>query len=121
MTINFEKIDENACLKDHAIAQLMNAIALEEEALSKLISTEADKTFAFVGKNLDFPTDPSTSDIIKFNCTVIQFLDTMLMAEWMLLKKLDQLRYLREVDSLSDDGEKKVVPLQVDHSDGLDY
>lgn len=97
MNSNFEEFQEDISSKEHAVNKMMKAIALEEEALSKLMNTEADKTLAFVGKNLDFPTDPSTLEIIQFNHTVIQLLDTMLMSKWILFKKMDMIAHLEEM------------------------
>lgn len=109
MSIHSDSFDDNTLTKEHAMAQLVRAIALEEEALSKLINTEADKALAFVGRNLDFPTGPSTSEIIKFNHTVIQLLDTMLMAEWMLLKKLDVLMHINDTDPVLSSEDVKTI------------
>lgn len=120
MNVPSETFDENALTKEHAVTQLIRAISLEEEALSKLINTEADKALAFVGRNLDFPTGPSTAEIIKFNHTVIQLLDTILMAEWMLLKKLDVLKYINDTDSKLD-GEDVSGIHNFTHGDVLDY
>ncbi|WP_051287432.1 hypothetical protein [Paenibacillus taiwanensis] len=116
MKINDESFYEETNSKDQAVAHLIKAIALEEEALSKLINTEADKALAFVGKNLDFPTGPSTSEIIQFNHTVIQLLDTMLMAEWLLLKKLDTLSFVHDYRSISrsEEGRKHEASYQDD-------
>jgi hypothetical protein len=75
--------------REEALSHLLQSIALEEEALSRLLNVEADKALAFVGKNLDFPNNPSNDEIITFNRTVISILDSVLMAEWLLLKKLD--------------------------------
>ncbi|MFF0830992.1 hypothetical protein ACFYU8_29395 [Brevibacillus sp. NPDC003359] len=75
--------------RQEALSHLLQSIALEEEALSRLLNAEADKALAFVGKNLDFPNKPSNDEIITFNRTVISILDSVLMAEWLLFKKLD--------------------------------
>lgn len=120
VNIHSETFDENTLTKEHAMAQLIRAIALEEEALSKLINTEADKALAFVGKNLDFPTCPSTSEIIKFNYTVIQLLDTMLMAEWMLMKKLDVLMHMGDTNPVLNNEDIKKID-NFDHRDMFDY
>jgi len=120
VNIHSETFDENALTKEHAVAQWIRAIALEDEALSKLINTEADKALAFVGRNLDFPTDPSTSEIIKFNHTVIQLLDTMLMAEWMLLKKLDVLMHINDTDPVLNSEDVRAVR-QFGYRDMFDY
>ncbi|WP_232275160.1 hypothetical protein [Paenibacillus sp. 481] len=99
MKIKSESFYEEPISKEEAVAHLIKAIALEEEALSNLVNTETDKAAAFVGKNLDFPTGPSTSEIIQFNHTVIQFLDSLLMAEWLLLKKIDMLTGMQDFHS----------------------
>lgn len=72
------------------IIDLLESIALEEIALSHLINAESEKIQAFVGKNLDFPTCPSNCDILKFNHSVKSLLDTIVMKEWLLLKKLEE-------------------------------
>ncbi|MBP1990793.1 hypothetical protein [Paenibacillus eucommiae] len=74
---------------NQAITHLIESIALEEEALSRLMNSEADNMTAFVGKKVNFPTNPTTAEIIQFNQSVVGLLDTILMAEWMLLKKMD--------------------------------
>lgn len=74
---------------DEALSQLVKSIAIEEEALASLMQAEADKTLAFVGKERNLPTQPSTSEFIQFNQTVTKMLDSILMAEWMLMKKMD--------------------------------
>ncbi|MCR8845356.1 hypothetical protein NQ117_16870 [Paenibacillus sp. SC116] len=117
-------IYENPISKEEATAQLIKAIALEEEALSNLINIETDKATAFVGKNLDYPTGPSTSEIIQYNQTVVQFLDTLLMAEWLLLKKMDTVRSMRDydcVDSLGDRENKRFNNHGAFHDDAFDY
>ncbi|MGG4496271.1 hypothetical protein [Brevibacillus reuszeri] len=75
--------------RDEALNRLLQSIALEEEAMSRLLHAEADKALAFVEKNLDFPNNLTNDEIITFNRTVISILDSILMAEWLLLKKLD--------------------------------
>ncbi|MFD0587168.1 hypothetical protein ACFQZE_04045 [Paenibacillus sp. GCM10027627] len=120
MVIKKELFYEDTSPNHRAVAHLIKAIALEEEALSKLILTEADKAQAFVGKNLDFPTGPSSAEIIQFNHTVIQLLDTLLMAEWLLLKKIDSLSFIKDI---SIPAEPEELHEQESHSgdDGFDY
>ncbi len=74
---------------EQTIAHLIESIALEEEAISKLLDCEASKALAFVGKEMDFPSNPSSQEIINFNQTVLKLMDSFLMTEWLLLKKLD--------------------------------
>lgn len=68
---------------------LLESIALEEIALSHLINAESEKVRAFVGNDLDFPTHPTNKEIIKFNRGVTQLLETIVMKEWLLLKKIE--------------------------------
>lgn len=68
---------------------LLESIALEEIALSHIMNAEAEKIQAFVGECLDFPTDPTNKEIIKFNKGVNRLLETVVMKEWLLLKKLE--------------------------------
>jgi hypothetical protein len=68
---------------------LLESIALEEIALSHIMNAEAEKIQAFVGERLDFPTCPKNGDIIKFNKGVNQLLETIVMKEWLLLNKLE--------------------------------
>ncbi|MBD8496962.1 hypothetical protein [Paenibacillus arenosi] len=119
-----ELIYEDPISKEEAAAHLIKAIALEEEALSNLINMETDKAAAFVGKNLDFPTGPSNSEIIQFNHTVVQFLDTLLMAEWLLLKKIDTVTSMRDFDcedSLEDRDFRRFNKRETYNDDVFDY
>ena len=68
---------------------LLESIALEEIALSHIMNAEAEKIQAFVGKHCDFPTHPDSGEIIKFNKGVNKLLETIVMKEWLLLKKLE--------------------------------
>lgn len=74
--------------KDEVVIDLLESIALEEIALANLMKAEAEKMRAFVGECCDFPSDPSNNEIIKFNRNVNQFLETLVMKEWLLLRKL---------------------------------
>jgi hypothetical protein len=73
--------------KEETIIDLMESIALEEIALSHILNAEAEKIQAFVGKDLNFPTCPSNSQILQFNCSVNQLFDSIVMKEWLLLRK----------------------------------
>ncbi|MFD2672687.1 hypothetical protein [Marinicrinis sediminis] len=68
---------------------LLESIALEEISISHLLNAEAEKIQAFVGKDLEFPLYPTTEEIIGFNQSVRKFVDTIVMKEWLLLKKLE--------------------------------
>lgn len=105
---------------DETIIDLMESIAKEELALSHLINSESQKINAFVGKNLNFPTNPTNSEILTFNQSVNRMIDTVLMKEWLLLKKLETVTHIKssydhssetcccdEKDKLPDKSEKK--------------
>ncbi|EJW18245.1 hypothetical protein PAV_3c06970 [Paenibacillus alvei DSM 29] len=71
---------------DEAVAHLLQSLSLEEGALGQLLLTEAEKAMAFVGKDKNFPSHPTPKEIVDYNSSVVQILDSMLMAEWLLLK-----------------------------------
>ncbi|ANB61370.1 hypothetical protein [Anoxybacteroides amylolyticum] len=75
--------------KKEVIIDLLESIALEEVALSHILNAEAEKIQAFVGKCLDFPTKPNNHEILTFNKSVQSLLETVVMKEWLLLKKLE--------------------------------
>lgn len=78
------------------IIDLLESIALEEIALSHLINAEAEKLQAFVGKKLDFPTGPSNGEINKFNHGVQKLMDVIVMKEWLLLRKFENVIHCME-------------------------
>ncbi|MCD8500376.1 MAG: hypothetical protein LRY71_00180 [Bacillaceae bacterium] len=80
---------------EETVIDLMESIAKEELALSHIINSEANKIQAFVGHDLDFPTCPTTLEIIDFNYSVNKLLDTILMKEWLLLKKLETVMHIK--------------------------
>jgi hypothetical protein len=84
---------------------LLESIALEEIALSHIMNAEAEKIQAFVGKDLNFPTHPKSGDIIKFNKEVNRLLETIVMKEWLLLKKLENVLDFIGHDKNHDDDE----------------
>lgn len=81
---------------EEVIAKLLESIAEEEIALANIISSEADKINAFVGENFDFPTSPSNKDIIAFNQSIYRIIESVLMKEWLLLKKLETVISIKE-------------------------
>ncbi|MFD2639493.1 hypothetical protein [Piscibacillus salipiscarius] len=80
--------------KNDVVIDLLESIALEEIALANLMKAEAEKMKAFVGDCCDFPSDPTNEEIIKFNRNVNQFLETLVMKEWLLLRKLQNVTTL---------------------------
>jgi flagellar biosynthesis regulator FlaF len=99
-----EKHNEIECFEDRhndslqdTLLNLMESVAQDENALAHLIRAEADKIQAFVGKHCDFPTKPSNNEIIKLNRSVTQLMETIVMKEWLLLKKLeDTLEFVKK-------------------------
>ena len=75
---------------NHVLFDLIKSVANEEEALALLIEAEADKIQAFIGKQGDFPTKPRNKEIFELNRSVTQMLETIVMKEFLLLKKLER-------------------------------
>ncbi|HZG59923.1 MAG TPA: hypothetical protein VEY68_05560 [Anoxybacillus sp.] len=106
-----EKHNEIECFEDRhqsslqdTLIDLMESVAREENALAHLIRAEADKIQAFVGKYCDFPTKPSNNEIIQLNRSVTQLMETIVMKEWLLLKKLeDTLEFVKKPNKRKED------------------
>lgn len=81
------------------IIDLLESIALEEIAISHLINAEAEKIQAFVGRNLDFPTAPCNTEINRFNQEVHKLIDVIVMKEWLLLRKLENIIQMKPCES----------------------
>jgi hypothetical protein len=106
---------------DEALTHLVKSIAIEEEALATLMRAEADKTLAFVGKDRELPTNPTNSEFIQFNQTVTKLLDSILMAEWMLMKKIDsvmQFQYLAQSSGVPVNLQEELNVHKTSSSDG---
>ncbi|OBZ18020.1 hypothetical protein A8L34_00040 [Bacillus sp. FJAT-27264] len=82
---------------DEAISHLIESITSEENALTSLLETEAGHIRAFCEEKLG-ESGSTAGEIIQFNHSVIQFMDSFMMAEWMLLKKLDTALQLDQGD-----------------------
>lgn len=98
---------------------LVESIALEEMSLSHILNAEAEKIQVFIGEKLNFPFCSSSIDIIKFNQSVNQFVDTIVMKEWILSKKLDKVMQLDFSEDHYDkdflDGEKGIEEINLDN------
>lgn len=79
---------QNITLKQ-AILDLLNSVAEEEAALSNLINAEAQKTVAFTGERKNFPTMASNEEILQYCQSVNHIVDSIVMKEWLILKKLE--------------------------------
>lgn len=93
----------------NTVIDLLESIAFEEMALSNLINSEAEKILAFVGKESNFPLCSSHSDIIEFNQTVNLVIETIVMKEWLLLRKLDKVSKIDFTKNCNEDDEKEVI------------
>ena len=71
------------------VIDLLESIALEEMALAHLMNAEAEKVQAFVGERLNFPTNPTNEEILRFNVSVTRFMETLMFKELFLLRKLE--------------------------------
>ncbi|WP_270170785.1 hypothetical protein [Paenibacillus sp. SYP-B4298] len=78
-----------------AVTHLIESIASEDKALSRLLNTEAEHILAFSQENIQHEKGLDLTAIIKFNQSVIQFMDTVVMAEWILMKKLDTMLHMQ--------------------------
>jgi hypothetical protein len=83
--------DDGGTIYDDAIANIVRSIALEEEAVSRLIHSMADQAVAFAGRGLNFPTNPSSADIVAYNQTLLSFFDVVLMSKRLRLTKLKRI------------------------------
>lgn len=72
---------------DDVMVDLLGSIAMEEIAISHLLNAEAKKMQAFVGRELNFPTNPSNAEIFQFNKEAVRFIESLVMKEWLLLRK----------------------------------
>ncbi|MFC3747105.1 hypothetical protein [Paenibacillus sp. GCM10012306] len=75
--------------KDEAVSHLIESIASEEKALSRLLETKAEQIRVFSKQNQDQKSSSTAADTIQFNKSITQFMDSVVMSEWMLLKKLE--------------------------------
>jgi hypothetical protein len=72
------------------IIDLLESIALEEIALSHLLNAESEKIQAFVGEKLDFPMCSSYKGVISFSKLSSDFMEKIIMKQWLLLSKLNK-------------------------------
>ena len=75
----------------HTIIDLLESIALEETALSHLLNAEAEKIQHFIC-HISSCTPPDV--LIDFNVVVNETLETIIMKEWLLLRKLEKVTRL---------------------------
>lgn len=87
---------ENTPSLAEAITNIIESIAEEELALAQLITSEANKINVFVGEYSNFPSSPSNAEILNFNQSTQKMIDSLLMKEWLLHKKMELILTLIE-------------------------
>lgn len=75
--------------KDEVTMDLLKSIAMDEAAIANVLSAEADKVRAFVGKQYNFPTYPTNHEIMKFNNQIYKIVDVIVMEQWLMLRKME--------------------------------
>lgn len=85
---NYPTVDEN-------FQAFIDSLSKEEEALAKLINSEADKILKFVGKQFDFPLAPTEEEIFAFVQSTKRVNDLILLKEWLLTKKIENTLLLK--------------------------
>lgn len=89
--------------KDEVVIDLLKSIAMEENAIAHLLHAEAEKIQAFVGHHHSLSGEPSNADIIKLSSQVSKLLDVIVMKEWLLLRKLENVMELNDSGHGCDD------------------
>jgi hypothetical protein len=79
---------------EESVSQLIRSIAEEEASIARLIEAEASKIHAFIGENLDFPSCPTSKDILRFTQSSNRLIETVLMKEWLLMRKIDSINQI---------------------------
>ncbi|WP_096199078.1 hypothetical protein [Bacillus sp. FJAT-45350] len=77
-----------------------------------LVDAEAKKIEAFVGKNGNFPSEPTCGEILEFSHSVNQLVDTLLMKEWLLLKKLETVVHIKKRYNIKNKEEASVEDVE---------
>ena len=71
------------------VIDLLESIALEEIAISHLINAEAEKTQALVSKLFHDDSYSLVNELVKCNKATCKIVDTVIIKEWLLLKKME--------------------------------
>ncbi|OPH57494.1 hypothetical protein BC351_02910 [Paenibacillus ferrarius] len=126
MNSNNQRSSVEASSHSSAVTHLLESIAIEEEALANLIRTEANKTSSFIGGERNFTSEPSMQDILTYNQGVIQFMDTMIMTQWLMLKKLNAITHIQSLQTKNQDETEnrysdKISGLENWEYDNIDY
>lgn len=71
------------------VIDLLESIALEEIAIAHLLNAEAEKTQALVSKLFHDDSPSLVNDLVKCNKATCKIVDTVIIKEWLLLKKME--------------------------------
>lgn len=78
------------------IIDLLESIALEEIAISHLVNAESEKIQVFVSLS-EIVKCTTGKELTNFNREVNQFMEIVVMKEWLLLRKLETVLRLTEL------------------------
>ncbi|GIO90899.1 hypothetical protein J31TS3_21260 [Paenibacillus lactis] len=79
--------------REQFIIDLLKSIAMEENAIAHLMQAEADKIKAVLGQS-GKRVDMSRADLIKLGNQAAKLMDVIVMKEWLLLRKLENVMEL---------------------------
>lgn len=79
--------------REQVVIDLLKSIAMEENAIAHLMHAEADKIKAVLGQS-GKRVDMSHADLIKLGNQAAKLLDVIVMKEWLLLRKLENVMEL---------------------------
>jgi hypothetical protein len=79
---------------EQTYVDLLESLALEKMALAHILQAEADKMQAFTGPLKNFPTQPTTKEILIFQETTVKLLEAVIYQERLLAQKLSLLKEL---------------------------
>ncbi len=71
------------------VIDLLESIALEEIAISHLLNAEAEKNQVLVSKLCHHESPSLVNELLKCNKATSKIVDTVIIKEWLLLKKLE--------------------------------
>jgi len=94
---------------EKTVIDLLESIALEEIALSHLLNAEAEKIQSFLCKFLECEK-ADHMELISFNKTVNSTLSTIVMKEFLLLRKLETTLQITEEKNFCKSDPKKKQP-----------
>ncbi|WP_058303867.1 hypothetical protein [Gorillibacterium timonense] len=87
---------------ESAVVHWKESIEYSEEALSKLLYAKAEQIDAFREGKLSGGNLPETKDVVHFHRSILRFADSLMMMNWILLHKKDEVSEL-DRQSLSEE------------------